>query len=199
MNFLAHLYLSGNNDEVLIGNFIADSVKGKKAILQFPKQVQKGIVIHREIDFYMDTHPIVKQGMSRLRENYPKFSGVIMDIFYDHFLAKNWGNYSKIDLEKFTHQVYKTVGDNKELLVGKAKMMYPYMKRDNWLLSYQTVEGITSILEKMTKRINHKVQLHHAVKELGIHYDTYELEFEIFFTQIIKHISNTFEVDIHRK
>lgn len=195
MNFLAHLYLSGNNNEVLIGNFIADAVKGKKAILQFPEQVQKGIIIHRDIDFYMDTHPIVKQGMSRLRENYPKFSGVIMDIFYDHFLAKNWVNYSKIDLEKFTHQVYKTVGDNKELLVGKAKMMYPYMKRDNWLLSYQTVDGIQVILERMTKRIDNKVLLNKSVTELQNHYQEYDEEFTRFFDEIYIYLKSKYDLD----
>lgn len=179
-----------------MGNFIADAVKGKKAILQFPEQVQKGIIIHREIDFYMDTHPLVKQGMVRLRANYPKYSGVIMDIFYDHFLAANWSSYSDVDLEKYTHNVYSIVGNNKDLLVGKAKMMFPYMKRDNWLMSYQTIEGIASILARMTKRIENRVNLHDSVNELEQYYTSYEIEFKDFFEQIIKHVSSKFDINI---
>ena len=200
MNFLAHLYLSGDDNGILVGNFIADAVKGRKAILQFPEQVQKGIIIHREIDFFMDTHPIVKQGMSRLRENYPKFSGVIMDIFYDHFLAKNWNDYSKIDLEDYTKQVYSIVEINKEHLLGKAKMMFPYMKRENWLLSYQTIDGIESILERMTQRIDNRVQLHKSVNELQLFYDSYELEFKAFFKEIAEHMESKHELtfSIHR-
>ena len=194
MNFLAHLYLSGKDNEILVGNFVADSVKGKKKILQFPEKVQKGIIMHREIDYFMDTHPIVKQGMGRLRENYPKFSGVIMDIFYDHFLAKNWRDYSTKTLEKYTEDVYEIVDNHKAILVGKSKMMYPYMKRDNWLLSYATIDGIESILKRMTNRIGNKVVLNQSVNELAKYYNEYDEEFKEYFSEIMDYISEKYDI-----
>lgn len=196
MNFLAHIYLSGEDPEILMGNFIGDSIKGKKALEKFPLKVQNGIMMHREIDFFMDTHPIVKDGMGRLRENYPKFSGVIMDMFYDHFLAKNWQNYSSLGLEEYTHKIYQKVEDNKEFLTGKSKKMFPYMRSQNWLLAYQTVDGLESILRRMTKRIRNMVPLHESVNELQIHYEEYDQEFEKFFSEIMAHISDKHDIQM---
>src|SRR5450432_1821563 len=90
MNFLAHLYLSGDNPQVMIGNFIGDFVKGKNLTERFDTDVAKGIALHREIDWFTDTHIVVKQSKDRLRPKYRHYAGVIVDIFYDHFLAKNW-------------------------------------------------------------------------------------------------------------
>lgn len=196
MNFLAHLYLSGSDNEIRMGNFIADSVKGKKALLQFPERVQQGIIIHRDIDFFMDTHTIVKSGMGRLRDSYPKFSGVIMDVFYDHFLAKNWNEYSKINLEEYIQNIYQIVEENNELLVGKSKMMFPYMRDQNWLLSYQSIDGIESILSQMTHRINYLVPLNESVNELQEYYDEYDKEFKLFFSEIMQFIQSKYKIDI---
>ena len=191
MNFLAHLYLSGNNSEVLIGNFLADAVKGKKAILQFPEQVQKGIIIHRDIDFYMDTHPIVKQGMSRLRENYPKFSGVIMDIFYDHFLAKNWADYSDIPLADYIESFYKLLRDNTELLPHNIQKMAPIMMEGNWLLIYADLEGIDRVLGGMNRRTKNKSGMDKAGHELRKFYSLFEADFKVVMKDLQK-LSNDF-------
>ena len=93
MNFLAHIYLSGNNDMLKIGNFMADSVRGHH-YLDYPDEIRKGILLHRYIDTFTDAHPIYRKSKHRLHEKYGHYSGVIMDIVYDHFLAKNWNNYS---------------------------------------------------------------------------------------------------------
>src|SRR5277367_1527199 len=101
MNFLAHLYLSGDNPKIKTGNFIGDFVKGKNLADRFEKDIAKGIVLHREIDWFTDRHPVVKQSKDRLREKYRHYSGVIVDVFYDHFLARNWINYSSKSLSDF--------------------------------------------------------------------------------------------------
>ena len=106
MNFLAHLYLSQNNTDILIGNFIADHVKGSQ-FYNYSKEIQQGILLHREIDLFTDTHPIVKQSMQRLHKRYRHYNGVIIDIFYDYFLAKNWSKYSDIPLQIFADTIYK--------------------------------------------------------------------------------------------
>ena len=89
MNFLAHIYLSGDDPELKIGNFIADAVKGKK-YTTYPQKIQEGIILHRKIDSFTDAHPIVKKSASRLFSKYGHYNSVIVDILYDHFLAKNW-------------------------------------------------------------------------------------------------------------
>ncbi len=94
MNFLAHLYLSGNDEQLMIGNFIADSVKGS-SYKNFPDGIKRGILLHRAIDFYSDNHSVFLKSVERLRPNYHKYAGVIVDIFFDHFLAKNWKEYSE--------------------------------------------------------------------------------------------------------
>ncbi len=97
MNFLAHLYLSPDNTEIIIGNFIADHIVGNK-FQQYSDAIQKGIMLHREIDTYTDAHAIVRRSKRRLNERYRHYNGVIIDIFYDHFLAVNWNTYSNIPL-----------------------------------------------------------------------------------------------------
>ena len=99
MNYLAHIYLSGENDMLKIGNFIADSVKGKK-YLDYPVSIQQGITLHRNIDEFTDSHPIVHQSVHRLFDKYSHYSTVIVDILYDHFLAANWQDFHETKLEK---------------------------------------------------------------------------------------------------
>jgi len=184
MNFLAHIYLSGENEEVKIGNFMADSIKGKK-YLKYNKYLQKGIILHRAIDFYTDTHPVFRESTQRLFPIYGHYSGIIVDIFYDHFLAANWMKYSDTPLEQYTFQFYNLLKDNYELLPAKVKNFLPYMIRDNWLLSYSEIEGIEKVLIGMNRRTGKKSNMHLAVTELKEYYEEFEQEFEIFFKDII--------------
>lgn len=177
-----------------MGNFIADAVKGKKAILAYPKDVQTGIMMHREIDYFMDTHPLVKKGMSRLREEYPKFSGVIMDIFYDHMLAVKWHQYSRQTLAQFAQSVFNVIDRHLDVLPERIMMMYPYFKSQNWMLSYNTQEGIGEILGRMSQRINRGVPMQGATKELGIYYKEYGMEFEEFFSEMMDYVSKTYNI-----
>ncbi|GAB2770619.1 acyl carrier protein phosphodiesterase [Salinimicrobium soli] len=184
MNFLAHIYLSGKNEDIIIGNFIADSVKGKK-YLNFPQDVQKGILLHRAIDFYTDTHPIVRQSTSRLFPKYRHFSGVIIDIFYDHFLASNWKQYSDIPLEKFISDFYGLLEKKHALLPKPIQRFLPYMKKENWLLSYASKEGIGDILRQMNIRTQKKGKMDMAIFDLEDHYEEFKAEFTTFFPELI--------------
>ena len=103
MNFLAHIYLSGDNDLIKIGNFMADGIRGKQ-YENYPLEIQKGIILHRAIDTFTDAHPIFRQSTKRLHNNYHHYAGVIVDILYDHFLAKNWNKYSDEKLEDFVDE-----------------------------------------------------------------------------------------------
>jgi len=184
MNFLAHIYLSGNNKSVTIGNFIADGIRGKDYEV-YPKDIQTGILLHREIDTYTDAHKTVRLSTKRLHKNYGHYSGVIVDILYDHFLAKNWKNYSNIALAEYIDAFYDNLEDHFDILPQRIKQMMPYMIADNWLLSYATIEGISKVLEGMNHRTKNKSKMNLAVNELQEFYNEFETEFTLFFNELI--------------
>lgn len=185
MNFLAHIFLSGNNDLIKIGNFMADGIRGND-YLNYPEEIQKGILLHRAIDTFTDAHPIWRQSKHRLHERYGHYSGVIIDILYDHFLAKNWNNYSNVPLVDFVEQFYQSLRDNYGLLSAKTKKIMPYMIESNWLVSYETIAGIERILFQMDYRTKHKANMQNAVEELKEYYIEFEEEFTLFFQDLIQ-------------
>jgi len=192
MNFLAHIYLSGENDDLKIGNFVADSIKGKQ-YLKYPAEIQKGIVLHRAIDSFTDTHPIVSQSVARLFERYGHYSRVIMDVLYDHFLAANWKEYSDVPLKIYTEDFYKLLQVNYEVLPKKVQNFLPYMIADNWLYNYRTIEGIEKILWQMNRRVKHPVKMHLAIEELREFYEEFEAEFKSFFEELQVYVKTEIE------
>ncbi len=184
MNFLAHIYLSGDNKDVAIGNFIADGIRGKD-YKKYKKDVQTGILLHRQIDTFTDSHATVRQSTKRLHENYGHYSGVIVDILYDHFLAKNWKHYSNVPLIEYIDRFYDILKVNFSELPMRIQKMMPYMIADNWLASYATIEGIAKVLEGMNRRTKNKSHMNLAVNELQEFYDEFEDEFTRFFEELI--------------
>lgn len=183
MNFLAHIYLSGENDLVKIGNFMADGIRGND-YLKFPDEVIKGILLHRQIDTFTDLHPIYRKSKHRLHEKYGHYSGVIMDILYDHFLAKNWNEYSYEKLEDYVESFYKSLENNKAILSEKTKSIVPYMIDQNWLESYASLVGIEKILFQMDYRTKHRANMQEAIVELQEFYFQFEEEFTLFFEEL---------------
>ena len=184
MNYLAHIYLSGNNKLVTIGNFMADGIKGKK-YKKYPNDIQTGILLHREIDTFTDAHKTVRKSSKRLHEKYSHYSGVIVDILYDHFLAKNWSTYSDIPLETYCDTFYDSLEANFEILPERVQRMMPYMIADNWLVSYASIEGIQKVLEGMNRRTQNRSKMNLAVKDLEDFYKEFESEFTLFFEELI--------------
>ena len=192
MNFLAHIYLSGNNDFIKIGNLMADGIRGKD-YEYFPPDVQKGIILHRAIDTFTDAHSVFRISKHRLHEKYGHYSGVIIDVFYDHFLAKNWSNYSDEKLSDFVNRFYKSLDDNFEMLNLKTQNMLPYMKKGNWLFNYQFIEEIERVLFQMDNRTKHKSQMGLSVKELREYYTEFEQEFTLFFKELSQYSAEKLE------
>ena len=186
MNFLAHIYLSGDDKAITIGNFIADGIRGKD-YKKFPKDIQTGIILHRHIDTFTDTHKIVRQSTKRLHKNYGHYSGVIVDILYDHFLAKNWKTYSDVPLAKYVDVFYALLEDNFDILPTRVQKMMPYMIANNWLLSYASIDGIAKVLEGMNRRTQNRSKMNLAVNELEEFYDAFETEFTLFFAELIEY------------
>ena len=184
MNFLAHIYLSFEDDEITIGNFIADSIRSNK-YRHLPAKVQKGILLHRAIDTYTDSHHIPKQSSKRLHQNYGHYSRVIVDIYYDHFLAKNWQQYSEVPLNIYVERFYDLLEANYKILPDGIQYMMPYMIADNWLLNYSKMEGIDRVLKGMNRRTNNKSKMNFAIIDLESHYKKFESEFSSFFEELI--------------
>lgn len=183
MNFLAHIYLSNNNDLIKIGNFMADGIRGKQ-YGHLPPEVQKGIVLHRAIDTFTDSHPIFRESTKRLHEKYHHYAGVIVDVFYDHFLAKNWNQYSEENLDDFVARFYKTLHENYDWLTKKTQDLLPYMVANNWLVNYQYKEGIARILLQMDQRIRNNSKMQYSIDELEKYYPQFESEFTLFFKDL---------------
>jgi acyl carrier protein phosphodiesterase len=183
MNFLAHIYLSFGDEEVTIGNFIADSIRGNK-YKHLPERVQKGIKLHRHIDSFTDAHPTVRQSTKRLHKNYSHYSGIIVDIFYDHYLAKNWKSYSDTPLDIFVDNFYDLLEDNYEILPIGVHRMMPYMISDNWIFNYAKMEGIAKVLHGMNRRTKNKSKMNFAILDLEEHYDEFQKEFTSFFEEL---------------
>lgn len=186
MNFLAHIYLSGSNELIQIGNFMADGIRGND-YLNYPADVQKGIILHRAIDTFTDAHPVFRKSKHRLHDKYGHYSGVIIDIFYDHFLAKNWSNYSKHSLEKVATDFYENLRNHYDILTERTKGMMPYMIARNWLVSYASVEGLSMILFQMDHRTKNRVNMHLSINELKEFYTEFEDEFTVFFEELQLH------------
>ncbi|MBL7885674.1 MAG: DUF479 domain-containing protein [Flavobacterium sp.] len=186
MNFLAHIYLSGDNDLLKIGNFMADSVRGN-SYLDYPDELRKGILLHRYIDTFTDAHPIYRKSKHRLHNKYGHYSGVIMDIVYDHFLAKNWSVYSDEKLEDYAEKFYNLLRVNYSILTEKTKGMIPYMIARNWLVSYASIAGLEMILFQMDHRTKNRVNMHESIVEIQEFYTEFEEEFTLFFAELQQH------------
>ncbi len=186
MNFLAHLYLSANDPESIIGNFIADHVKGKIINLYSPG-IRGGILFHRAIDQYTDNHSIVKYTVLNLRPHFHKYAGVVLDMYYDHFLAKQWSRFSAEPIEDFTASAFAIIKNSIDILPERSRYILPYMMSQNWLINYRYFEGLHDALSGISQRTKFKSNLTNAVEHLKNNYQFYTNSFEEFFPQLIEY------------
>jgi len=184
MNFLAHLYLSQNDTNIMIGNFIADHIRGNK-YEEFSKEIQQGIFLHREIDTFTDAHKVVRKSKRRLHKRYRHYDGVIIDIFFDHFLAKNWANYSAIPLDVYTNSINNLFDKISPELPIKSQQFIKYMIEYNILFNYQFEEGIEKVLNGMNHRTKGKSQMNLAIEDLQILHKEFEEDFTVFYKDLL--------------
>lgn len=195
MNFLAHIYLSGDNDQMKIGNFIGDWIKGND-YKKYPEGIQMGILLHRSIDYYTDNHPIVRFSKSRLNEKYHKYSGVIIDIFYDHFLAVDWRVFSPVSLNEFTNDLNNCLTANMNFLPANIQEFIPPFMKNHWIESYATPEGIEKVLAGMSRHTSLPDKTIDAIEILKTYYTEFRNEFYEYFPQLVKHIEEKFHISI---
>jgi len=186
MNFLAHIYLSGSNPKIILGNFIGDLVKGKQ-LEKYDPIIQKGILLHRSIDYFTDQHTKVLKSKELLRPEYRHYAAVIVDIFYDHFLASEWQQYSQQNLQSFTHGFYELMDQHKDDMPEKGRFILKHMRRSNWLYHYQSLEGIDRALKGMSNRTRFDSGMEHAIHNLKKDYEIFQEHFHDFFPDLIQH------------
>ena len=170
MNYLAHAYLSFGEPSILVGNMISDFVKGSQQFL-YAESIQKGIRLHRTIDVFTDDHPATMKAKAIFRPVYRLYSAPIMDIVYDHFLANDENVFSKESLYQFTKTVYQTLEEESIHLPQRFLMVLTYMKMENWLYHYCTVEGIQKSLRGLIRRASF---VHDSAKAWELFLSNYE-------------------------
>ena len=163
MNFLAHLYLSGTNEELRFGNFIGDAVRGNQ-IKNYPLEVQQGINLHRKIDTFTDTHPIFRKHCKLLYPEHGHYARVIQDVIYDYFIASNWEKFHTQTLNEFSREFYMAAAARSHLLPTRMEHLSALMQQQNWLVQYATLEGLENILFHMNKRTSFPSQFPLAIR-----------------------------------
>ena len=195
MNLLAHIYLSGESDLVKVGNFMGDYVKGKR-YLYYREPIRKGILLHRSIDDFTDHHRRPKKVKKLLRPAYHKYSGIVLDIFYDHFLTTNWQNFSEVPLEKFVEDFHQILRNRFQILPASVQSFVPRMIERRRLLSYGEFEGIRTALQMMSKHTSLPAKTEYAMGILHEHYERFMDNFFIFFPQLIEHVRKHYNIDL---
>lgn len=191
MNFLAHQYLSFHSEPVMVGNFIADTIKGVVSD-DHPEGVKLGIQIHRAIDTYTDAHPIVLETRKLLYPWFHKYAAVVQDVYYDHFLAINWHFYSAIPLPEFVNNVYNVLTQNDFLMNEKALRILHFMKLHNWLFNYSTMAGIDRALKGLSQRATFKSNMENGLEALDANYAALNEHFKEFFPLLVNEIKREY-------
>lgn len=171
----------------MIGNFIADSVKGTDKLETLRLGIREGILLHRKIDHFTDNHPAFVRSRKRLLSQHGHYSAVIVDMIYDHFLASDFDQYSEIDLSSFAQKVYTLLTSNKTILPIRIQTMLPYMQQDNWLLNYGNLEGLDRALNGLSGRARFPNRMNVAIHDLLQEYEDFRTDFHDCFTDLYEY------------
>lgn len=170
MNYLAHAYLSFGQPQVLVGNMISDFVKGSKKNT-YPPLIYQGIMLHRAIDNFTDTHSVTGEAKSFFRTDYGLYSGAFIDIVYDHFLANDDSRFNPGGLMLFARETYRVLEQNIGLLPERFSAMVPYMKMQNWLFNYRFTDGVRNSFRGLVHRAAY---MHDSTRAFEIFTENYE-------------------------
>lgn len=184
MNHLAHLYLSGKNELLIVGNFLGDFVRPIHFV-QLPKGIVEGVMLHRFIDAYTDNHSVVKEAVVLLRPYFGKYATVVLDVYFDYFLASNWSNYETLPLKEFSNNMEKVLFKNQIHFTDKALRFYHFMVRNKILEHYQSKEGISEVLSQMAKRTRFESGMENAGEVLEKHHNELLDIFYVFFPELV--------------
>lgn len=187
MNYLAHLMLADDSDASRIGNLLGDFTKGTIASLAevYPAEIIRGIKMHRAVDRFTDSHQVFKNTRALLAPERRRFSGIIIDIIFDHYLSIHWHDYHQQPLEYFIDDVYRALDEHPEWRAGRLAKAFPMMRDENWLITYTTVEGVELTLERVSRRGKRTAQIAGGITDLRKHYAEFEASFQAFMPSLL--------------
>jgi acyl carrier protein phosphodiesterase len=191
MNYLAHAYLSRQHPPLMAGGVLGDFIKG--GLSAFPDHLRFGLQLHRKIDQFTDRHPLVLQSKEIIDPALRRFSGILMDVYCDHFLARHWPNYHHQPLSKFTNEVYGVLAKYQAYFPARFQFVYPRMKLTDWLYSYQYEWAVDVALRGISRRFRdpRRAQpLLQGMSELKRHYRLLERIFFRFFPDLEAYAAN---------
>ncbi|HWV18695.1 MAG TPA: ACP phosphodiesterase [Rhodocyclaceae bacterium] len=185
MNYLAHAYLAGEADSDRLGGLMGDFVKGPLPC-GLPADLAAGVALHRRIDSYADTHPAFQRSRTRVSAARRRYAGVMVDMFYDHLLASHWEAYSAQALTQYSHAVYDLLDANASLLPERLGQVRIWMRKDDWLGGYRTLEGTGNALDRIARhRLSRPGTLPGAIEELANDYPGFKADFLEFMSDAI--------------
>ncbi len=197
MNYLAHLYLSGEDEDLMTGNFIGDYIKGKD-YLQYPERIKQGILMHRRIDAFTDSHKHFREVRKLFREEFGLYSGVITDLLYDHLLAENWGRYAPCTLREFSKTVHAILLSHYRYLPLRVQQFLPFLIQHKRLESYATRQGIKNSLERMSHYTSLPGNAPQAIDTFELHSVFVEKNFATFMVEIMDYVESCFGVELKK-
>lgn len=183
MNYLAHIFLSGADREAQLGNFFADAVKGS-SYTNYPQAIANGILLHRAIDSYTDTHPAVRETIQSLRPHFGRYSGALLDIYFDYLLASHFDEYSDIPLKCYARGFYLTLIRNRRFLPDRFKRFMWHFILTNRLCKYATTQGVRDSLEIMVRVHRITLSVPEAIAYLEAHEEELLSVFRLFFPEL---------------
>jgi acyl carrier protein phosphodiesterase len=184
MNFLAHLYLSFDDAELMLGNFIADEIKLSN-IQYLPEKVQLGILLHRKIDAFTDDHIAFKASVNKFRPFHKKYSSVVVDIINDHLLYQNWGLYTDVEFHNFEVFAYDSLAPLEPFLKGKAKAHLHSLIKYKYLKAYSNRAGLHDVMSRMDIRTRFPSDFKASVDQLYDSYDFYDAQFRSLMDDMV--------------
>lgn len=187
MNWLAHLLLAEPHVESWVGAVAADWVKGE-ARLCFSPEVQRGFDLHRAVDRFTDSHPVVHRSQDRILSPYKRYSGVLVDVFYDYYLSAHWGEFCAQPRRRFIENVYAALADHEPHLPLEVARGFRHMREDDWLGSYASVEGIALTLQRLSRRLRPGNLLAEGALQIEVHMSALDADFCEFFPQLMDEI-----------
>jgi len=195
MNYLAHLYLSGSDEQTMVGNFIGDFVKGSDWN-KYPENIKKGILMHRQIDTFTDSHPKFREAKVLFRSEFGLYSGIVVDFLYDHYLAKNWNNYSDLTLRSFAKHTHAVLLQNFNHLPVRVQGFLPFLIQHRRLESYASVDGIVEALKIMSKYSSLPAKSDFVMHSIQTNNHFFDENFKVFMFDMIQFISETHKHEI---
>lgn len=190
MNYLAHLLLAGEASADQVGGLLGDFVKGPLPC-GLPRDLAAGVALHRQIDSFADAHPLFLQSRGRVSAERRRVAGIMVDLFYDHFLARHWSRFCPMPLPRFTQLMYARIAACHPYLPERLRNLLPRMRQDDWLAGYGQVDAVARALDNIARhRLRQPNTLLGAGEELLHHYEAFEADFLAFFPQALVFSAN---------